>query len=434
MADDTITQMVNDPDFGKLSLIEQRKALAAHDPIFAKVGDEDISTFIQAHQTAKQNIPSGTTAENMHLVEEANKSNSPYPLTSPLAMPGMAPSLQPNISGSRPLTPEEQAQENEAFKKGMPSLVANVATEGGASLPLLARMATTGGAAGLTSAGLGGSTGDVAANTALGGGSELLGGAASKIGEKLSPMASQALARILRLSPKAFQFGREPAEEVLRSGIEGGSLKTLVDNIGQASKETTSQLNSMLKSAPGTVNIEDAALNVANTLPGNAGTRFLKVVDDAAAKLGFRSNQMSSLTNAEANALKQEVARQAKFVEGDLRPSIANAGKVFGGKVKDGIVSNVPAAEDLLQSSANLTEASKAGDYAVRAEKAGQGKGALSAVDIKSPSTYPRMLTDTVMGAKTLFRFANALKDSGVPISQVLRTAFQIVYPQSGGQ
>ncbi len=102
MADDTITQMVNDPDFGKLSLTEQRKVLAAHDPIFAKAGDEDISAFIQAHQTAKQNIPAGTTAENMRLVEEANKSNSPYPLTSPLASRKNRPKrMKPSRKGCR---------------------------------------------------------------------------------------------------------------------------------------------------------------------------------------------------------------------------------------------------------------------------------------------------------------------------------------------
>lgn len=275
---------------------------------------------------------------------------------------------------------------------------------------------------------------DIATQGTLQGLLEGSGKAISWAGGKLAPVASQALARILRLNPKAYQFGREPAEEVLREGIKGGSLKTLVENIGQASKETTSKLNDMLKAAPGTVNIENASLDVANSLPGEAGNRFLKIVDDAATKLGYRSNQLSSLSNAESNALKQEVARQARFVEGDLRPSMANAVKVFGGKIKDGIIKNVPDAEGLLQSSANLTEASKAGDYAVRAEKAGQSRSGLSAVDIKKPSTYLHPITDTVTGAKTLFRFADALKDSGVPISLALRTAFNIVYPGSSNE
>lgn len=50
MADDPIVQMASDPDFGKLPLSEQRKALAAHDPNFGQLGDSDISGFVQAHQ------------------------------------------------------------------------------------------------------------------------------------------------------------------------------------------------------------------------------------------------------------------------------------------------------------------------------------------------------------------------------------------------
>lgn len=47
---DPITQMVQDPDFVKMSVSEQRKALAAHDPIFSKANDDAISGFVQGHQ------------------------------------------------------------------------------------------------------------------------------------------------------------------------------------------------------------------------------------------------------------------------------------------------------------------------------------------------------------------------------------------------
>src|SRR5204863_5903364 len=117
----------------------------------------------------------------------------------------------------------------------------------------------------------------------------------------------------------------------------------------------------------------------------------------------------------------------------DLRPSVASASKIFGGKVKDSLVANVPEAEHLLDSSANLTEASKAGDYAVRAEKAGKTSSGLSAVDIKKPSTYPRLATDTITGARTLFNMANMLKDH-TSMANALRLAFQIVYPGSEGE
>lgn len=45
-----IAQMAADPDFGKMQVSEQRKALTAHDPSFGKMGDNDISQFVSAHQ------------------------------------------------------------------------------------------------------------------------------------------------------------------------------------------------------------------------------------------------------------------------------------------------------------------------------------------------------------------------------------------------
>lgn len=51
---DIITQMVRDPDFVKMAPSEQRKALAAHDPIFGKAGDDAIGQFVQAHQAPAQ--------------------------------------------------------------------------------------------------------------------------------------------------------------------------------------------------------------------------------------------------------------------------------------------------------------------------------------------------------------------------------------------
>ncbi len=273
---------------------------------------------------------------------------------------------------------------------------------------------------------------DIALQGGIQGGAEGLGKVASWAGGKIAPMAPQALARILRLGPKAFQWGREPAEEVLTRGLATGNLKEMVGNIGEASKQVTSELNTALKNAPGTVDVFDAATEASKSIPNPAAaSRFEQTVLDAADKLGLKN--LDKLTNTEANALKQEVARQARFVEGDLRPSVASAAKVFGGKVKDGLIANVPEAEHLLDSSANLTEASKAGEHAVRMEKAGRTESGLSAVDIKKPSTYPRLATDTITGARTLFNMANMLKDH-TSMSNALRLAFQIVYPDSQGE
>ena len=66
-------------------------------------------------------------------------------------------------------------------------------------------------------------------------------------------------------------------------------------------------------------------------------------------------------------------------------------------------------------------------------EKAGRTESGLSAVDIKKPSTYPRLATDTITGAKTLFNVANMLKDH-TSMANALRLAFQMVYPGSEGE
>jgi hypothetical protein len=412
MADDVITQMVNDPDFGKLSPVEQRKALAAHDPIFAKVNDDEISKFITAHHVVKQ-------ATGVQPITKFSGTDIPV---SPSRIPA-------SMTGH----PEEGFQPSDVHS----------------ALPM-AGGAVGGAFGGVPGAGLGGAAGeslaelidtastgkptespitDIAKQGALQGALEGGGQVLNWAGGKLAPLASQSLARILRLSPKAFQFGREPAQEVLESGLAGGSLEKMAGKIGDASKQVTSQLTDVLKKAPGTVDVFSAGAEASKSIPNpDAANRFEQLILDSADKLGLKN--LSNLSNVEANALKQEVAKQARFVEGDLRPSIANAAKQFGGKIKDNLIANAPEASDLLETSANLTEASKGADYAVRAEKAGQGKGGLSAVDIKKPSTYPRLLTDTPTGANTLFKMANMLKDH-VGVSAALRTAFQMIYPQA---
>jgi hypothetical protein len=216
----------------------------------------------------------------------------------------------------------------------------------------------------------------------------------------------------------------------LERGLSSGSLTKTAESIREASKQVTSDLKDVLHNAQGTVNVENHAIDIANQLPGKAGNRFLQVVDDAAEKLGFRNNQLSSLSAEQANALKQEVAKQAKYVEGDLRPSVATAGKMFGGRLKDELVKIAPEAKDLLESSANLTEASKGADYAVRAEKAGQSKGLLGGVQVNKPATYARAVTDSPTGAQSLFNVAQALKDH-TSVANALRVAFSLIYPGS---
>ena len=53
MADDQVTQMASDPDFGKMPLSEQRKALSAHDSGFGQMADGEITNFVAAHQKSQ---------------------------------------------------------------------------------------------------------------------------------------------------------------------------------------------------------------------------------------------------------------------------------------------------------------------------------------------------------------------------------------------
>lgn len=256
-----------------------------------------------------------------------------------------------------------------------------------------------------------------------------IGEGADYLAAKMGPVAQHALARILKLTPKSFQFGREPAQEVLEQGLAKGTVPEMAKSIETASKQVTSQLKDALTSTKGAVNAQGIKLDLAADLPEAAAKRFMQVVNDAAEKIGAKD--LSNMTAVQANELKQEVARQAKFVEGDMRLSVGNVSKVFGGKIKDSLIGLNPDVKDLLESSANLTEASKGANLAVRSEQAGRGSGFTSGVTVNKPSTYGRAF-DTPNRASTLFRIANMLKDSGAPLSSVLRTAFGLAYP--GGE
>lgn len=427
MADDQITQMVNDPDFGKLSPTEQRKALAAHDPIFSKVSDGEIAKFVSAHKPLAIPDAAQQAHEQPKQAALALMDAGGYPelvkAKPSEAMPGrFGMHDQPN--------PESTLNAMPAFGGGIGALAgpegALLGAGSGEALQQLIRRAA--GDLPVTET----PAADIEKAAVMQGLLPEVGGRATSFAAgKAINAASPALARVLRLTPKSVQFGREPAQEVLERGLANGTLPEIKTSIEAASKQVTSDLNAALKGTKGTVNAENLSLDVANQMGGTAGNRFLKIVDDAADKLGLRTNQLSNLSAADANALKQEVARQAKFVEGDMRPSIANGGKIFGGKLKDELIKLNPEVRPLLESSANLTEASKGADYAVRAEKVGQGKGLLGGVQLNKPGTYVRAVTDRPSAPQLLYKIANNLKDH-TPISNALRAAFSLVYGNQG--
>jgi hypothetical protein len=398
---DSPQDLLSNPEFQKLSPEAQHIVIGKKFPEYANLSPE-----------AQKIVLSKAAPDSMHGV-------TPDPRVEAMPAPSKIPG---NLRGH----PEEGYQ--------MADVPGALTTAGGAiggmlgGIPGAAAGGTLGAGAGELIHPTGKGPVDIAGEGALQGLFEGAGKVGGVISGKLSDVASQSLARILRLSPKAFQFGREPAQEVLEQGLASGNLNKMAGSIGEASKQTTAQLNTVLKGATGTIDAENMAIGLANGIPGTAGNRFLKVIDDAADKLGFKD--LKNLSPSDLNALKQEVARQGKFVEGDVKASVSNAIKQFGGRSKDEIVKLAPDAAPLLESSANLTEASKAADYAVRMEKAGRGSSGLENVDIKKPITYPRALTDTALGSRTLFRIADALKDT-VGVSNALRTAFHLVYPGS---
>lgn len=411
MPDDTVQDLLANPDFQKLSPAAQTIVISKRFPEFSKLSPD---------------------AQKIVLSKSAPKVEAPPPQA-----PGVAPTgdtLNDIFSATHELAPLP----SEASAAGnLPMIGAMAATGGlGPEAGALVRLAAGVGGAGAGSVGkqvLQGRTpsvGETALDaTVQGAVPEVAGSTLSAVGNKLAPAASQSLARILRLPAKAFMFNREPAQEVLERGLASGSLETTRNAIGEASKQVTSQLETTLKNTNGTVDIFGPASDISKSLPSPAvANRFEQVILDAADKLGLKN--LDRLTPLETNQLKQEVAKQARFVEGDMRPSVANAARQFGGKLKDSLVGLNADVAPLLESSANLTEASKGADFAVRSEKRGLTKGLISGFEVNKPGSYLRPITDRPSGAQTMFRVAQTLKNAGVGISTALRIALGMTYPQ----
>lgn len=79
MANDPISQMVADPDFVKMQVSEQRKALAAHDQSFRQMADGEITKFVSAHQQQPQAQfqPPDATAQARQAIQNIPQFTSP---------------------------------------------------------------------------------------------------------------------------------------------------------------------------------------------------------------------------------------------------------------------------------------------------------------------------------------------------------------------
>src|SRR5271166_315032 len=76
---DQVTQMVQDPDFGKLSVTQQRQALSAHDASFGSLADSDISKFVSAHQSAASQSAASAQPQGPTISARTSESLPPVP-------------------------------------------------------------------------------------------------------------------------------------------------------------------------------------------------------------------------------------------------------------------------------------------------------------------------------------------------------------------
>lgn len=128
---DPIIQMVGDPDFPKMSLPEQQKALTAHDPMFGNMDPMNITAFVQAHQAAR--TPSGV---NPILAAQGLNVNPQAQSQAPIQ------ALQKNMQ----YTPDRKFEMNVAKGMGLdPNQLASAESRGtGAAYANLGKQVMTG--------------------------------------------------------------------------------------------------------------------------------------------------------------------------------------------------------------------------------------------------------------------------------------------------
>jgi hypothetical protein len=258
MPDDQITQMASDPDFGKMPLSEQRKALAAHDPGFGQMGDDDITKFVSAHQGQTPESQAPNAAAQAH--QQMQRAIPTKAAADAASYPGARPNLSPFTQQG-----QKQAQIGENYNNYMQQsgsmagqMAGGMATGGlfpaikGAGvlkniLPFLGRTAASG-------AGMG-------AGTLAGGGSPQEAKSAAESGVVAQPIAEGISAALPWMakglkSAAVSQYGRalapttkinkaitqEIAPEMIQRGVRG-SLEGMEQQAGQKISELNPQLN-----------------------------------------------------------------------------------------------------------------------------------------------------------------------------------------------
>lgn len=150
--DDPIIQMVGDPDFPKMSLPEQQKALTAHDPMFGNMDPMNITAFVQAHQAARTPGMNPLLAAQGYMVNPQAQAQAQVP--TPAQVMGPAGGNERN--------------QTEAMRSARRALTGKAIMTGANTLPV-AGMAVGGalgsevpGAGNVVGAGLGGAAGEAA--------------------------------------------------------------------------------------------------------------------------------------------------------------------------------------------------------------------------------------------------------------------------------
>jgi hypothetical protein len=394
-------------------------------------------------------------------------------VVSPFALPGVAPSELRGMTEDQPMSREEKEHVSTvtagAMKEGLPMLAANVASEGAAGLPALARMAATGGAAAGTGLALGQSPSEAGKTALVQGVLPEAGGAViSKTGELAEKIAPALIKNLIKPSERMFAYGKDPVKFVseLSGGIPGDKAE-LAKQVFQELENTGNQITSRLKevenafpNAPGITKLDVgravnapidrkiAEISADRGMEASVRKGILEKLED------FRSGIMTDAAGkaqptvvklTEANTLKQQIGKSTNWkpsadaIEAKAQPIVNALRKEIYSNIRQGI-------ED---------QASKVGvnDLKELNLKYGSGLDAMKSIEkrlntgpvitmsdlvtaLGSPTAavVKKALATTpgaIASSRALKSGGAALKGSGTPVGQLLRTIAEMI--ESGG-
>lgn len=205
---------------------------------------------------------------------------------------------------------------------------------------------------------------------------------------------------LVRTRPKGFNYGRNPGQGVADEGIVAGSKSAMLDKIGQHLEDTGAQINQHL-SDPAvnkpTIDITNAVLDPINqmetaaikgknlTLADNLAELRDRLTNDYARGPNGKltptgATKLSGLTPLEANAIKQDIGKMAKWkgpgfeAQDQMSPALH---QIYG-QINDRIEAAAPGIKDINQRYGELLSAQESMDRANRLGSTYNPLGSLS--------------------------------------------------------